>query len=316
MIRFVLGLAVGAVVALGQVRIDTGEAEAVLGIAAGKDPAPLWTSEGYARLKKRDAEFGRALTDADFKKFAESASVKQQAPALAATLEEWKKADIEAIATRVRSYLPEEAKLRATVYIVIKPQSNSFVYDLAHHPAIFLRLDPAKSKAEFDNTVAHELHHVGFASIPQANSSSWSDQKRAAIEWVGAFGEGLAMLAAVGFPDVHPHMMSPPADRARWDADMRNFPRDLKAVEKFLLDVLAGKLDKAEQQKQGMAFFGVQGPWYTVGWKMAVVVEEAKGRAALIDCMHDMRKLLIAYNQAAKGQSLPVWSLELLEQLV
>jgi hypothetical protein len=313
-VAFVFALA--AVAALAQIRIDTGEAEAVLGIAAGHDATPLWLSEGYTRLKKRDAEFGRALTDDDFRKFAESNDVKHQAADLTAALEQWKQADLVAITAKVRAYLPADAKIRATVYIVIKPRSNSFVYDLKTNPAIFLRLDPSKTKAQFENTVAHELHHVGFASIPQVNKSSWTDQQREAVEWISGFGEGLAMLAAAGSPDVNPQATSSPEDLARWDHDMANFPRDMKSVQQFLLDVLSGKLDKAHQQTEGMAFFGVQGPWYTVGYKMAVVIEKAKGRDALIDCMYDVRKLLFVYNVVAKEEQLPQWSNELLEHLI
>ncbi len=31
-----------------------------------------------------------------------------------------------------------------------------------------------------------------------------------------------------------------------------------------------------------MSYFGVQGPWYTVGWQMAVIIEKQLGRERLI----------------------------------
>ena len=31
-------------------------------------------------------------------------------------------------------------------------------------PAIFLYLDPTETKEEFENTLAHELHHIGYGS--------------------------------------------------------------------------------------------------------------------------------------------------------
>jgi hypothetical protein len=43
-----------------------------------------------------------------------------------------------------------------------KPQIHSFVYDVRGDPAIFLYLDPEQPPAQFENTVAHELHHIGF----------------------------------------------------------------------------------------------------------------------------------------------------------
>jgi hypothetical protein len=45
---------------------------------------------------------------------------------------------------------------------------------------------------------------------------------------------------------------------------------------------------------------------------MAVTVEKAKGRAELVECMRDLRRLLFTYNNAAKASGLPLWSGELL----
>ena len=197
---------------------------------------------------------------------------------------------------------------------MIKPRGNSFVSELATNPAVFLFLDPNITKEQFENTVAHELHHVGLASMGSAANQvgSYSANLRQAVKWIGAFGEGLAMLAAAGGPDVHPHLNSSTQDRARWNADLRNLRQDMHSVEGFLLDTMAGKLDEEQQNKKGMSFFGTQGPWYTIGWTMAVTVEKVKGRPALIDCMSDMRKLLRYYNEAA-SQLQPKWSEELLK---
>jgi len=119
------------------------------------------------------------------------------------------------------------------------------------------------------------------------------------IQMIGAFGEGFAMLAAAGGPDIHPHAVSNTEERARWDRDMANFNDDLKKVEKFFLDVYEDRLAEEQIQNTGASFFGVQGPWYTVGWKMSVLIEKTYGRAKLIECICDQRKLLATYNKAA-----------------
>jgi hypothetical protein len=99
---------------------------------------------------------------------------------------------------------------------------------------------------------------------------------------------------------------------------MRNFNADLKRVEKFFLDVLEKKLSKQEEEQAGYSFFGVQGPWYTVGWKMAVIIEKAYGRATLTESFCDKRKLLSTYNRAAAEHNktarepLALWSAALL----
>jgi hypothetical protein len=140
---------------------------------------------------------------------------------------------LEAAARRVLTYLPSQSRIRAKVFPVIKPQTNSFVFDVQTDPAIFLYVDPALGAEQFENTVGHELHHIGLASVAgemEPALKGLPPRARAAAEWMGAFGEGMAMLAAAGGPDVHPHAHSSPEDRARWDHDLANFSRALEAT--------------------------------------------------------------------------------------
>lgn len=315
------------------VRAVTDEADAVLAILTKQrarqplseaDWQRLFSSEGYVRLKKREADMKRAFADADFKAFVLSDQLAMSAPVLAATLEKWKRAELDGAARRALAYLPGDARIRAKIYPVIKPGENSFVFELDTDPAIFLYLDPAVGSEKFENTLAHELHHIGYGSSCPSRQTTEEISKlpqnvRAVVEWLGAFGEGFAVLAAAGGPDVHPHAVSDAKERSRWDRDMVNFNTDLKRVEKFFLDVLANKLSEEERQKAAFSFYGAQGPWYTVGWKMAVVIEKTYGRAKLVEVMCDQRKLLATYNEAAATYNrtardpLALWSSTLID---
>jgi hypothetical protein len=178
---------------------------------------------------------------------------------------------------------------------------------------------------KFENTVAHELHHVGYGSVAEELESiiaALPPKIRPAVEWMGAFGEGLAMLAAAGDPETHPHAVSPAEERARWDRDMTNVNQDLRKLEEFFLDIVDGHLTAEEDVRpRAFSFFGEQGPWYTVGYKMGVIVERHYGRATLVACMLDPRLLLAHYNAAASelnaqgGERLALWSLRLLERI-
>ncbi|HXG63731.1 MAG TPA: DUF5700 domain-containing putative Zn-dependent protease [Blastocatellia bacterium] len=316
-------------------RIVTDEADAVLAILAKKkagqpvtdaDWARLFASEGYVRLKKREAAMQRDFTDDEFKNFVLTDELAGRAAALEETLARWKQADVTGAARRALAYLPKNARIRAKIYPVIKPRDNSFVFEVQTDPAIFLYLDPTVSKDEFENTLAHELHHIGYGgncptSQTAEETSRLPQNVQNVLKWVGAFGEGFAMLAAAGGPDVHPRAASKGEQRARWDQDMTNYHENLKQVEKFFLDVLEGRLTKEEEQKAGFSFFGYQGPWYTVGWKMAVTIEKAYGRERLIECFCDQRKLLPTYNQAAAEynrsarEPLALWSAALIGRL-
>ena len=155
------------------VRLVTDEAEAVLGILAKEqadrpvtdaDWRRVFQSEGYVRLKQRETSMKRSFEDADFKAFVLSGKLLGQKQALEETLDRWKRADATGAARRALAYLPKEARIKAKIYPVIKPKDNSFVFDVKTDPAIFLYLDPAVSREQFENTLAHELHHIGYGS--------------------------------------------------------------------------------------------------------------------------------------------------------
>lgn len=321
-----------------QLTLDTSEADEVLAILAlrnqGKPVADsewqkLFATAPYQRLKQREKAIGesfhdptRAFTDDDFKRFVLSDDLLPRAAALSSTLDRWKKADLREDAGRVLTYLPADATLRAKVYPVIKPQSNSFVWDLSSDPTIFLYLDPEVSREKFENNVTHELHHIGLGSVGpiyDGKIAALHEPAHTAADGMGAFGEGMAMLAAAGGPDVDPHAASSPQEHARWEHDMAGFNDDLQTVNRFFLDILSAKFASRDaMEEKGGSFFGVQGPWYTVGYKMSVMVEKRFGRQALIATMLDPRCLLVLYNRAAAEQNaagkppLPLWSADVL----
>ncbi len=329
--------AVSAQTSAVSVRLVTDEPEAVLTILAKRkanqpvveaDWQRVFQSEGYVRLKQRETSMQRSFEDADFKTFVLSDQLAERAQAFEETLNKWRRADITRAAQLVLAYLPKVARIRARIYPVIKPRDNTFVFDLQNDPAIFFYLDPKMTREKFENTLAHELHHVGYADscpnkLAAGEISKLPPHVQSAITWIGAFGEGFAMLAAAGGPEIHPHAVSNPEDRARWDKDVANFNEDLKRLEKFFLDVLEKRLTGDDNiQKAGFSFFGTQGGWYTVGWKMSVLIEKTYGRDKLIECICDQRKLLSTYNDAAQKHNrnsrepLALWSDSLIQLIL
>jgi Putative zinc dependent peptidase (DUF5700) len=288
------------------------EAEAVLAILAKRhnqlplaeaDWSRLLTSEGYLRLKARETSMKRSFDDEAFKSFVLSPDLGLQMALLRETLYRWSTADMQTLATNALRYLPEGTPIKAKVYPVIKPATNSFVFDVGGDPAIFLYLDPLIDEKKFRNTVTHELHHIGFGgSCPSKGVAEeiarLPSETQAALTWIGAFGEGFAMLAAAGSPDIHPHAVSGAEEQATWDRSVADASADRRKLEGFFLDVLEKQLTGNQLREAGFRFFGVQGPWYTVGWQMAVTIERAFGRARLVEAFCDPRKLLTTYNEA------------------
>jgi hypothetical protein len=109
----------------------------------------LFSSEPYGRLKRREAELKRNFDDAEFQQFVLSDALLKRAGQLEYTLAAWKRTDLDAAARRVLTYLPPHARIQAKVFPVIKPQTNTFVFELQADPTVFLYVDPALGAEQF-----------------------------------------------------------------------------------------------------------------------------------------------------------------------
>ncbi|HWZ83802.1 MAG TPA: DUF5700 domain-containing putative Zn-dependent protease [Terriglobales bacterium] len=316
-----------------QLTLDSSEADAALVIlqkesenvpVSEADWSVLFATAPYKHLKKREAAMHADLTDDAFRTFLSNRETIARTQDLKRTLQAWKQAPLTSIVERVLTYLPEGAQIHAWVYPEIKPAKNSFVWGTGDERAIVLYLNPALTRAQFENKVAHESHHIGLNSLEKEQVvavSGLSPTQKKAVGWLGAFGEGVAMLAAAGSPDRHPHSEDDEAARKQWDSDMAQFNINLAAVQQFLLDILDGKLtNDSEMEQRADPFYDTQGAWYTVGYRMACEVEKRFGRQTLTEALVDPRKLLVLYNRAAeqnrgRANDLAVWSSELLKKL-
>ncbi len=263
----------------------------------------VFASEGYVRLKAREHSMKRAFEDDAFRAFVMSDELLAKRKELAATLQEWMTADLTQAGSRALAYLPAGAKIRAKVYPSIKPAINSFVFETTTNPAIFMYIEPLP-RSEFERTIAHELHHVGFANACPASSRETTDVDK----WLSAFGEGIATLAAAGGPSGAPQAQ--PKVKAEWDAQMQRFDANFAEVQEFFTAVGNGSLAGEAETKRAFEFFGFVGPWYTVGYRMAVVIETTLGRDALIGVLCDMRQFPVTYNRAVavSGARFPRWN--------
>lgn len=307
-----------------EVRTDLAQAEAVIAVLDAQSrgqgiPDDAWArlagTAGYRRLLERERAMGRPLTDSAFRAFLAADTLRARHSVLRDAVVRWRGVDVRSAAARAAAYLPAGTPLRATLYPVIKPRDNSFVFDLAGDPAFFVYVDPAEPAARLENVIAHELHHVGYAAACQggapavAGVDSLPRARRATARlWAGAFGEGVAMLAAAGGPDAHPQAASDDSVRARWDRDVANAPADVARLAAFFTDVLEGRLDAPDAARERAAgFYGTQGPWYTVGYVMARTIETTYGRPRLLRVLCDPGALLATYDAAAARAGLARW---------
>ena len=283
----------------------------------------LFSAEGYLRLKQREDYMKRTFTDAEFRSFIQSDTLVRRTPALRQAVAGFAKIDVSSAARQALEYLPSGARIVARLYPEIKPHTNSFVFSPDSIPGIFLYVDPATTPAEFRNTLTHELHHIGLNSVcPSEPDTSLKEPMRTLVYRMGGFGEGFAMLAAAGSPDSNAHYESDSASRDQWDRDVANHEANLRLLERFFLDVVEGRVTAPDSVNTlAGQFYGAQGPWYTVGWKMSVTIEKVFGRSSLLAVMCDPPALLRRYNAAvaiwntSHAEKLPVWSDRLIERL-
>ena len=325
-----------------KVRVDGTQAEAALDLLAARArgeavPASSWArvfeSEGYRRALEReqaiDERLGldRGYSDESFLAWAESEAALEGLAGRKRTLAAWADVDVDAAAARAMAYLPPEVRLVATVYPIVRPQLNSFVWDLPNNPAIFMSVGTGVSAEELELTLAHELHHVGVAGVCEEATKAADENVAAALNWLSGFGEGLAVLAAGGGPDGSAHAAGQVDLRTAWQERLDNVEADMRQLEAFLIDVAEGRTGGEDARRRGMAFVSAegvpQGAFYSLGWFMAVVVERRLGREAVVAATCDHGRLLTDYQRIATthpgeryGQSpLPTWSERLLRIL-
>jgi hypothetical protein len=317
--------------------LEPDQARAILAIltvrAAGdRVPDSLWTrvheAEGYRRVMERERGinemFGvdRGIDDPSFRAWALSDAALEELEGRQRALAAWEAVDLESAGARALAYLPARARLRGTIYPIVREQQNSFIWDAGtENPAIFMYVEPGKGAAELEHTLAHELHHIGLAMACPAPTAPATPEAAEARRWLGGLGEGLAVLAAAGGPDGATHPHDPPELRDAWAARLDSLEHDIAELEDFVTAILDGRLSGDDAGRRGMTFLNrpgsPQAAFYTVGWHMAATLERERGRGAVVAAVCDPARLVLEYQEIAthgRGE-LPAWSAGFIERI-
>ena len=159
---------------------------------------------------------------------------------------------------RAQTALPPQARLEATVYVLLDGRSPA--YAVEDQAAIVLDLLQVRDPAWAETTLAHELHHIGAASLLPPPCPELG---------LGAALETLTDMALEG--------------AATWYVDgWRGHPTqaDFALIEAFLQDALMGRLTEDElTARKAELVRGVRGPLYRVGNQMIAELAAARGDA-------------------------------------
>jgi len=323
------------------VRIDVSQAQSTLALfetrmRAGSISPDVWSeifeSEGFRRVVERErgmeARFGleRSFSEESFRTWAESEEALENLAGRRRTLDQWATIDVSAAGAKAMRYLPASVELTATVYPIVREQSNSFVWDLPADPAIFMWVGPDVDREELEMTLVHELHHVGLAGVCTESADSLPAEVRQARDWLSGFAEGLAVLAAAGGPDQPTHAADQRELSDAWAVRLDSLESDMGRIESFLIDIAEGRISGEEASSIGMSFISApdipQGAFYSLGWFMGATVERSLGRDAVIAGTCDHGRLMTDYQRAAATlnrnrpeRPLPLWNNSTLKAL-
>jgi hypothetical protein len=224
-----------------------------------------------------------------------------------------------------KKYLPVEAVLEADFYFVLFGHSTAFSVG-KENGCDFLQL-PKKADGtinirELTATFAHELHHTGFDYVMKKNMKDVKNEENILL---------LGILAAEGMPTYFidqpwKHLEEYKTDKnslyhevaADWEKHSQRLKELYKEAEKDIRLNLEGKI--AQKELMGKWMSGYKGAGYVLGADMIGVIDKYLGQKAALDLALDYRRLLIAYNQAAriaaqKGNKIFTFDGELAEKI-
>ena len=156
---------------------------------------------------------------------------------------------------------------------------------------------------EVIQTLAHEIHHLGFKRISDRKMGGVVNREKLALIW---------MLSSEGIPTFY---IDKPFNRIRefkkrkdvlyrriasdWNKHRGNLKDLYIEAENYISHALKGELSFTAIKWKWNE--GVKGAVYVLGSDMVSVIDEFLGKNAVLDVMTDYRRLIEIYNKAAKA---------------
>ena len=203
--------------------------------------------------------------------------------------------------------LPEEIDLAPKLYVVMGGRAGGAASDEGIY--VDLLADAWRSRAsnasmtprEMVEFFAHETHHVGYGKL--------LDREREHLHLTAGETQAWNFLTAVMMEGSATLLIN---GHGSWadlqkqqhiQADLARLPQLLPEAANILQAALTGGMSDREYQAKVSDFFG-EG-YHATGAKLLYVIEEARGRDAVLRIMKDPRSLLVVYNECAAERKEP-----------
>jgi hypothetical protein len=155
--------------------------------------------------------------------------------------------------------------------------------------------DTPMTAQEMIEFFAHETHHVGYGEI--------LDRRKSQLHLVGGEEQAWSFLTAVMMEGsatllINAHGSWTDLEKqAHIQADLTRLPQLLAEMQSLLQRTMNGKMSEQDYQTAVSEFFG-EG-YHAMGARLLFVIEQVKGRSAVLEVMDDPRTLLTVYNECA-----------------
>jgi hypothetical protein len=203
--------------------------------------------------------------------------------------------------------LPEKIELAPKLYLVMGGRAGAAASDDGIY--VDLLADGWRSRDsgaymtshEMVEFFAHETHHVGYGRI--------LDRERQQLHLTGGETQAWNFLTAMMMEGSATLLINGHGSWAdlqgqqHLQADLARLPQLLPEAASILQMALAGEMNDQEYQAKVSDFFG-EG-YHATGARLLYVIEEARGRAAVLRVMEDPRSLLVVYNECAAQRKEP-----------
>ncbi len=210
--------------------------------------------------------------------------------------------------TKATSFLPEPVATSPRVFAVIggraggaKLSEERIYIDVLVFSFRDRREQGSPSDTELINTIAHEMHHLGYERFLRRTAENASLSSRESL--IFRFVSGLLTEGSATYLISEDRNIEGMRAKRGYSGYLEDETGLLAATEDIIRSILNGEVDSKEEYEEAAA--ALLGNWFhSAGSYMLTVIDDAGGLEAIRQVLADPKRLLFEYNRVAHCASL------------
>jgi hypothetical protein len=214
----------------------------------------------------------------------------QQLPQLQRNLEQLSKSDWADNALRCAAeWLPEDARIEATIFILLDGVSNGYV---DHNRIAFDLLQYNGVPESLEGPAAHELHRIGYQSLCDPELLNGTVPESIAYRLASTFlAEGCATAFVSGLPGPQD------PDYAAWQDHVTRLPEYFALMRDYLAGIAAGDIPESQFATDVSRLY-MRGVACVMGVTMVQTVWKAFSKGGVFHCLRNTGMFFDIYRRA------------------